>query len=128
MPDCDVCTVGKSHQLAHPKTTDHKVKLPFQLVFADLMGPLTPEALGGYKYITNISDEYTKRVEPYFLKSKHDDLSSIQIFVQSVVIPSGFRVERLRVDKGGELISKEFQDYCLQTGVSIEYASTNTPQ
>ena len=45
-----------------------------------------------------------------------------------MVIPSGFRVERLRVDKGGELISKEFQDYCLQTGVSIEYASTNTPQ
>ena len=60
VPDCDVCAVGKSHQLAHPKTADHKVKLSFQLVFADLMGPLTPEALGGYKYITNISDEYTK--------------------------------------------------------------------
>ena len=92
------------------------------------MGPLTPEALGGYKYITKISDEYTKWTEPYLLKSKHDDLSSFQVFVQTVVIPSGFRVERLRVDKGGELISKEFQDYCLQTGVSIEYASTNTPQ
>ena len=39
VPDCDVCTVGKSHQLAHPKTANHKVKLPFQLVFADLMGP-----------------------------------------------------------------------------------------
>ena len=32
------------------------------------------------------------------------------------------------MDKGGEFISKEFQDYCLQTGVSLEYASTNTPQ
>ena len=92
------------------------------------MGPLTPEALGGYKYITKISDEYTKWTEPYLLKSKHDDLSSFQVFVQTVVIPSGFRVERLRVDKGGEFISKEFQDYCLQTGVSLEYASTNTPQ
>ena len=40
VPDCDVCAVGSSHQLAHPKTADHKVKLPFQLVFADLMGPL----------------------------------------------------------------------------------------
>ena len=45
-----------------------------------------------------------------------------------MVIPSGFRVERLRVDKAGEFISKEFQDYCLQTGVSLEYANTNTPQ
>ena len=60
VPDCDVCATNKSHQLAHPKTADHKVKLPFQLVFADLMGPITPEALGGYKYITNIFDEHTK--------------------------------------------------------------------
>ncbi|CAM9897026.1 unnamed protein product, partial [Laminaria digitata] len=66
-PDCDVCAVGKSHQLANAKTADHKVKLPFQLVFADLMGPLTPEALGGYKYITNISGEYPKWTETYLL-------------------------------------------------------------
>ena len=78
--------------------------------------------------MTKISDEYTKWTEPYFQNSKHDALSSFQVFVQSVVNPSGFRVERLRVDKGGEFISKEFQDYCLQTGVSLEYASTNTPQ
>ena len=128
VPDCDVCAVGKSHQLAHPKTADHKVKLPFQLVFSDLMGPLTPEALGGYKYSTKISDEYPKWTERYLLKSKHDALSSFQVFVQSVVIPSGFGVERSRVGKGGEFISKEFRDYRLQTGVSLEYASTNTPQ
>ena len=128
VPDCDVCALGKSHQLAHPKTADHKVKHPFQLVFADLMGPITPEALGGYKYVSKISDEHTKWTETYLLKSKDDALSTFQSFVQSVVIPSGFRVERLRADKGGEYIGKEFKDYCLQTGVSLEYASTNTPQ
>ena len=62
------------------------------------------------------------------LKSRYDALSSFQVFVQYVVILSGFRVERLKVIKGGEFISKDFQDYCLQTGVSLEYASTNTPQ
>ena len=60
MPDFDVCAVGKSHQLAYPETADHKVKLPFQLVFTDLTGPLTPEALGCYKHITKIFDENTK--------------------------------------------------------------------
>ena len=91
------------------------------------MGPFTPEALGVYKYITKISDEYIKWTEPYLLKSKHDALSSFQVFVQSMVIPNGFRVERLRVDKGGGFI-KEFQDDFLQTGVSFEYASIITPQ
>ena len=52
VPDCDVSAVGKSHQLPHPKTADYKVKLSFQLVFAYLMGPLTPEALAGYTYTT----------------------------------------------------------------------------
>ena len=62
------------------------------------------------------------------LKSKHDALRSFQVLVQSVVIRSVFRVERLRVNKGDEFISKEFQGYCLQTAVSLEYASTNTSQ
>ena len=116
VPDCDVCAVGNSHQLAHPKTADHKVKLPFQLVFADLMGPLTPEALGGYMYITKISDEYTKWTEPYLLKSKHDALSSFQVFVQSVMIPNGFRVERLKVDKGGELSARSSRTTAFRRG------------
>ncbi|CAN0542222.1 unnamed protein product, partial [Scytosiphon promiscuus] len=63
---------GNSHQLAHPKSTNHKVKLPFQLVFAGLMEALSPEALGGYKHITNISEEYTKWKETYLLTFKHD--------------------------------------------------------
>ena len=126
--DCDVCAVGKSQQLAHPKTADHKVKHPFQLVFADLMGPITPEALGGYKYVSKNSDECTKWTEIHLLKSKHDALIAFQSFIKSAVLPIGFRVERLRTDKGGEYTSDKFRDYCLQTGVSLEYASTNTPQ
>ena len=76
VPDYDVCAVGKSHQLVHPETADHKVRLPSHLVLADLMGPLTPEALWGYKYVIKISDENTKWTQPYLLKSKHDALSS----------------------------------------------------
>ena len=128
MADCDVCVVGKRHPLAHPKTVDHKVTLPFQFVSADLMGFLTPEAFGGHKYITKISDEYTKWTAPYLLKSNLDALSSFQVFVEYVVTPSDFCVRRLRVDKGSEFISTEFQDYSIHTGVSLEYASTNTPQ
>ena len=59
---------------------------------------------------------------------KHDVLSSLQVFVRYVVIPSGVRGERLRVDNRSEFVGKEFRSYCLQTGVSLEYASTNTPQ
>ena len=100
VPDCDVCAVGKSRQRARPKTADQHVQHPFQLVFTDLMGQFTPEALGGYKYVSKISDEHTRWTEIYFLKSKDGALHAFQSFVQSMVIPSGVHVERLRADKG----------------------------
>ena len=126
--DYDVCAVERSRQRAHPKTADQHVQHPFQLVFTDLMGPFTPEAVGGYKYVSKISDEYTRWTEIYLLKSKDGALHALQSFVQSMAIPRGVRVERLRADKGGEFVGNGFKDYCTQTGLLLEYASTNTPQ
>ena len=60
VPYCDVCAEGNSHQLALPKTANHKVNHSFQLVFVDLMGTMTPGALGDCKYVRNISHEHTK--------------------------------------------------------------------
>ena len=45
-----------------------------------------------------------------------------------MVIPSEVRVERLRADKEGEFIRNDFKGYCTQTGVLLEYDSTNTSQ
>ena len=100
VPNCDVCAVGKSRHRAHPKTADQHVQHPCQLVFTDLMGQFTLEALGGYKFVSKIYDEHTRWTEIYLLKSKNGALHPFQSFVQSMVIPSGVRVERLRADKG----------------------------
>ena len=48
LPMCDVCTLGKSAQQAHPKRASYDVSRSFQLVTTDLMGPLSPPALGGF--------------------------------------------------------------------------------
>ena len=128
VPDCDVCAVGKSRQRAHPKTADQHVQHPFQLVFPDLMGQFTPEALGTYKFVSKIFDKHTRWTEIYLLKSEDGALQAFQSFVQSKVVPIGVRVEWLRADKGGEFIGNDFKDYCTQTGVLLDYASTNTQQ
>ncbi|CAM9377991.1 unnamed protein product, partial [Sphacelaria rigidula] len=103
--DCDICAVGKSHQLAHPKTAKNKVQRVFQLVMTDLMGPIMPEALGGFKYVCKISNEYTRWTEIYLQKIKDGTLHAFQSYVQSMVIPGGVRVERLRPDKGAAYLA-----------------------
>ena len=58
---CDVCAVGKSHQLAHPKKAKHAlITAPFQLVYGDLMVPFIPAARRGYKLVSKITDQFTK--------------------------------------------------------------------
>ena len=110
VPDCDVRAVEKSRQRAHPKTADQHIQRPFQLVFTDLIGQFIPETLGGYKYVSKISDEHTRWTDVYLLKSKNDALHAFQSIVQSMVISSGVRVERLRADEGGKFIGNEFKD------------------
>ena len=72
------------------------------------MGPFTPVAIGGYKYISKITDEYTKLTAIYLLTSKNQALQSLQLFFGSMVKPFGGRTVRFRVDKGGEYTGEEF--------------------
>ena len=55
--DCNVCAVGKAQQLAHPKTANNKVDRTFWLCYGNLKGPFTPPvAIGGYKYVSEVTD------------------------------------------------------------------------
>ena len=58
--DCDGCKIGKSTQRAHPTKTNLNVSNPFGLVYIDLIGPISPAALGSFEYASKITDEYTK--------------------------------------------------------------------
>ena len=51
---------GEMQHLARPKTANHTVSRPFQLCYGNLIGPFTPVATGGYKYVSKIIDMYTK--------------------------------------------------------------------
>lgn len=54
----DACALGKSRQLAHPKTADHKVERVFQLVMTYMRGSFMPEVPGGFRYVYKIPNEH----------------------------------------------------------------------
>ena len=49
MSPYDVCAFGKSKQQRHPKTATHTTDRPFQLVYTNFLGPISPTALGGFR-------------------------------------------------------------------------------
>ena len=100
---------GKCKQERHPKTTTHNTVRPFQLVYTDLLVP------GGFSYVSKFTDQHSKWKE-VFIKEEADAVNTLKQFVQTVVIPRGQRVERLRSDRGDEYTAGYFEKYCLDTG------------
>ena len=119
---------GKSSQKPHPKHAKNDVTQPFRLVTIDVQGQLRPVALGGFKFLSKIIDQFTKWSEVFLLKAKSDVVDSLQLYNQHTVIPSGYRLGRVKRDRGGEFSVNAFRQYGREVGVRLEFAATNTPQ
>ncbi|CAM9387774.1 unnamed protein product [Laminaria digitata] len=57
---CDTCSVEKSKIRNHPKRAGYGVDAPLTLVFTDLIGSISPPTIGGQKYVSKFTDEFTK--------------------------------------------------------------------
>ena len=126
--DCDVYAVGKGQQLAHPKKAQHaRITRPCQLCYGDLMGPFTPEAYGDFKYVSKITNQFTRWTAIYLQENKSCAFDSFRLFVTSTAIPCCGRVNRWRDGKGGEYMSEAFKYICSETGITQAFAATNTP-
>ena len=126
---CDVCAVGKTHQLAHPKKAKHTdIMAPFQLVYGDLTAPFKTAARGGYECVSKITDQFTKWTAVYLLYTKDQALTSYQLFVTSTVIPLSSGIVTWQAEKGGEYTGEDFKVYCQEPGITQQFAATNTPQ
>ena len=126
---CDTCHVNKSTQQAHPKTANRdSITERLQLVTTDLMGPISPPAIGNFSYIAKFTDYLTRLKAVYFLSKKSDSLSSLVNYVQDVAIPLGLHLGYLHSDNGGEYVNAAFRDYCKSTGIVQQFSSPHTPQ
>ena len=72
------------------------------------MGAFTPEAHGGFKYVSKITDQVTRWTAVYLLENKSCAFDSFSLFVTLTVIPCGGQVTRWRAYKGGEYTSEAF--------------------
>ena len=60
------------------------------------------------------------------MKDKTHSVDSLALFDKGTVIPTGERLQRLRGDRGTELTNAGVRQYCLDTGIKLEFASQNT--
>ena len=85
LQSCDVCALGKSSQKPHPKHARNDVTQPFQLVTIDVLGELRPVALGGFKFVSKIINQFTKWSE---VSSSRQNPTSSTLFSSTTSTPS----------------------------------------
>ncbi|CAB4021584.1 Retrovirus-related Pol poly from transposon TNT 1-94, partial [Paramuricea clavata] len=117
--ECEACAQAKMHRIPFPKQSTKKTSRPLELIHSDLCGPMNVDSIGGSKYVLTFTDDHTRYVTVYFLKSKSEVLSKFEEYVTMVENATGLKVQNLRTDNGGEYVSHNFTKFCTM-GVTFE--------
>ena len=84
-------------------------------------------SMGGASYFVTFIDDFSWKFWAYPLKRKDEVLSVFKHFVTLVETEIGKKVKCLRLDNGGEYVSKSFQDFCDTKGIKRELIAPYTP-
>jgi len=87
------------------------------VVHADICGPMNITSIIGARYFVLFVDDYSRKMWVYFLKLKYKVFNEFQKFKTLVEKESGCHITSLRFDNGGELCSKELNNFCAKYGI-----------
>lgn len=97
---CVVCAIRKITLQPHPTMFNPGTTMPVLFAYTDLMGPISPLAMRGFKYASKTTDEFTKYKVIYSIQTKEETVDTIQHYMKSVVAPLGNGIQDLRTDIG----------------------------
>jgi hypothetical protein len=126
---CDVCLKGKQTRNSFSSIPDErKPKRILEVVSSDVCGPIETATYDGMRYFVTFLDHYSHFSHVYLLKTKDEMLNYFKDFEASVSARFGCKIDRFRCDNGGEYASKEFQNFCRERGITVEYTVPRNPQ
>jgi transposase InsO family protein len=126
-PICEPCIAGKQHHPNVPKVAQNHAKVPLELLHMDLYGPLSVSTPEGHQYWHLIVDDCSRIWGLFLLCHKSEAFPAFQRFVHWAENKLGLRVKSARDDKGGEWMSKEQQQWCIEQGIERQHTIRNEP-
>ena len=126
---CEGCQAGKAKRRAFKvSSSDHQAKEPLERIHSDLSGPMEMNSIGGHRFTCVFTDDYSRHVWVFFLKSKDKTLQTFQTFVNNIEKQTGRHIRYFRSDRGGEYMSSDFTMFLEERGITRETSAPHTPQ
>ncbi|RVX00984.1 Copia protein [Vitis vinifera] len=126
---CVVCLKGK--MIAKTKMRRLiGVEGTLDLIHTDICGPLTPTALGGYKYFITFIDDFSRYGYVELIHEKSDSLNVFKAFKAKVEFSWESPLKLVKSDRGGEYYGRydetgrnhgPFAKFLLECGIDARY-------
>ncbi|WKA13122.1 hypothetical protein VitviT2T_030454 [Vitis vinifera] len=133
---CVVCLKGKMTAKTRKEKID-RCGGTLDLIHIDICGPLTPTALGGYKYFITFIDDFSIYGYVELIHHKFNSLNVFKAFKAKVELQLGKSIKAVKSDKGGEYYGTydetvwnpgPFAKFLLECGIDARYTMSGTPQ
>ena len=116
LPTCESCLEGKMTKRQF-YAKGQRAKELLELVHTDVCGPINIQARGGYEYFVTFVDDYSRFGYVYLMHRKSDTFDFFREFKTEVKKQTGKSLKTLQSDRGGEYLSREFEDYLRHSGI-----------
>lgn len=114
---CAGCLMSKQARKSFPSQSNYNIKGELELIHGYLYGLISPTTTAGNKYIFLLLDDFSRVMWAYLLKSKDEAFSVFKKFRAKVENCPERKIRVFITDRGGELCSKEFVNYCEEEGI-----------
>ncbi|MBW0571765.1 hypothetical protein O181_111480, partial [Austropuccinia psidii MF-1] len=125
--NCEACKIGKSTRIAFNGKITRPDK-PLEEISVDLMGPITPESLGGAKYILVVVDSNSRFSWVRMLKNKGDAKHELEKIISQAETALETQVKNIICDGGKEFVNNFIKDFCDSRGIQLTVTTPYTPQ
>ena len=113
---CKNCQIGKMGKTSF-KSKNYQSKDILEIVHTDLCGPIGVESYTSEKLCILYVDDYSRMMIVMYLKEKSEPFEKFKWYLERVEKEIGKRLKCLRSDRGGEFISNEFNNFCIERGI-----------
>ena len=118
-PDVGLC---KNYQIGKMGKTSFKSKYYqcediLEIMHIDLCGPIGVESYNGEFFLILFVDDYSKMMTIMYLREKSEAFEKFKWYLARVEKEIGKILKYLRLDRGGEFISNEFNNFCIERGI-----------
>ncbi len=124
---CKNCQIGKMGKTSF-KRKDYHSKEFWELVHIDLCGPIQIESYNGDKYFIPFFDDYSRMMTIMYLTEKSKACQKFKWYLEGEEKETRKKLKYLRLDRGSEFISNEFNEFYIEKLIKIQVSTLGTPQ